>query len=252
MGLSGGHGIVGTEPEWLEAVELFHKSMRKHDKPYSGFCLAKGDSFLKGKSHMSMCIVAGDTLKLALTPTGGNALCFYWILTIHAYRVGPVPFLSLINIEGDSNIPTQPSATRRSLSAVSESRAAGAASPLGVYSSLPISERPARGTTQSVTLICVADFSTRLWSLTALRQALSVGGSWEELPFLGSCGFALLNGRAALLFRRRGGLFCLRFEGFTVVRVAIVRASEGSCECMMLRRELAADQTGMRRISDQL
>ncbi|KAE8395426.1 hypothetical protein BDV23DRAFT_178482 [Aspergillus alliaceus] len=64
MGLPGGHGIVGTEPEWLEAVELFHKSMRKHDKPYSGFCLAKGDSFLKGKSHMSMCIVAGDTLKL--------------------------------------------------------------------------------------------------------------------------------------------------------------------------------------------
>ncbi|BCS04000.1 uncharacterized protein AKAW2_70878A [Aspergillus luchuensis] len=64
MGLPGGHGIVGTESEWLEAVELFHKTMRKHDKPYSGFCLAKGDAFLKGKSHMSMCIVTGDTLKL--------------------------------------------------------------------------------------------------------------------------------------------------------------------------------------------
>ncbi|KAI3064228.1 hypothetical protein CBS147353_8809 [Aspergillus niger] len=64
MGLPGGHGIVGTESEWLEAVELFHKTMRKHDKPYSGFCLAKGDAFLKKKSYMSMCIVAGDTLKL--------------------------------------------------------------------------------------------------------------------------------------------------------------------------------------------
>ncbi|GKZ90173.1 hypothetical protein AnigIFM59636_001674 [Aspergillus niger] len=65
MGLPGGHGIVGTESEWLEAVELFHKTMRKHDKPYSGFCLAKGDAFLKKKSYMSMCIVAGDTLKLS-------------------------------------------------------------------------------------------------------------------------------------------------------------------------------------------
>ncbi|KAL3258415.1 hypothetical protein ABHI18_006092 [Aspergillus niger] len=65
MGLPGGHGIVGTESEWLEAVELFHKTMCKHDKPYSGFCLAKGDAFLKKKSYKSMCIVAGDTLKLS-------------------------------------------------------------------------------------------------------------------------------------------------------------------------------------------
>lgn len=66
MGLPGGHGIRGTEPEWLAAVDHVLATVRKHNKPFSGFCLGKsGEEFRKATDHMSMCIIGGDTIKLA-------------------------------------------------------------------------------------------------------------------------------------------------------------------------------------------
>ena len=65
MGLPAGFGVQATEPEWLEAVELFQKTLRKHNKPYSGFCFAKGEELRKATSNMAMCVITSDTTKLA-------------------------------------------------------------------------------------------------------------------------------------------------------------------------------------------
>jgi 4-hydroxy-2-oxoheptanedioate aldolase len=64
MGLPSGHGIRGTEPEWLEAVEFFHATVRKHNKPYAGFSFATGEELRKITSNMAMCMIAADTTKL--------------------------------------------------------------------------------------------------------------------------------------------------------------------------------------------
>ncbi|KAK3938473.1 Pyruvate/Phosphoenolpyruvate kinase-like domain-containing protein [Diplogelasinospora grovesii] len=65
MGLPAGHGIRGSEPQWLEAAEMFHATVRKHNKPYAGFSFATGDELRKLTANMSMCMVTADTTKLA-------------------------------------------------------------------------------------------------------------------------------------------------------------------------------------------
>ncbi|KAH8896781.1 HpcH/HpaI aldolase/citrate lyase family protein [Thozetella sp. PMI_491] len=65
MGLPAGHGIRGSEPEWLQAVEQFHATVRKHHKPYAGFSFATGDALRKITDNMCMCMIAADTVKLA-------------------------------------------------------------------------------------------------------------------------------------------------------------------------------------------
>ena len=65
MSLPAGHGIRGTESEWLEAVELFHATVKKHDKPYAGFSFATGEELRKITSNMAMCMITADTTKLA-------------------------------------------------------------------------------------------------------------------------------------------------------------------------------------------
>lgn len=65
MSLPAGHGVRGTEPEWLEAADLFHSTVKKHNKPYAGFSFATGDELRKITSNMSMCMITADTTKLA-------------------------------------------------------------------------------------------------------------------------------------------------------------------------------------------
>lgn len=64
-GLPAGHGIKGVEPEWLAAVDEFHATVRKHNKPYAGFSFATGDALRQMTSNMSMCMITADTTKLA-------------------------------------------------------------------------------------------------------------------------------------------------------------------------------------------
>ena len=61
MGLPAGHGIRGSEPEWLEAAGLFHSTVKKHNKPYAGFSFATGDELHKITSNMAMCMITADT-----------------------------------------------------------------------------------------------------------------------------------------------------------------------------------------------
>ena len=66
MGFPAGHGIRGTtELEWLEAAELFHSTLKKHNKPYVGFSFAFGDELRKITSNMAICMITADTTKLA-------------------------------------------------------------------------------------------------------------------------------------------------------------------------------------------
>ena len=65
MSLPAGHGIQGSEPEWLSAVELFHATIQKHNKPYAGFSFATGDALRHITSKMVMCMITADTTKLA-------------------------------------------------------------------------------------------------------------------------------------------------------------------------------------------
>ncbi|KAI9714699.1 MAG: hypothetical protein M1828_001128 [Chrysothrix sp. TS-e1954] len=65
MGLISYHGIKGTEPEWLEAVDLFHDTIKKHKKPFAGFAFGEGETLRQGASKMCMCMVSGDTVALA-------------------------------------------------------------------------------------------------------------------------------------------------------------------------------------------
>ncbi|BDD59120.1 hypothetical protein MAP00_004357 [Monascus purpureus] len=64
MGLPAGLSIQGDEPEWLDAVELFHSTVTKHNKPYAGFTFATGDGLRKATSNMAMCVITSDTTKL--------------------------------------------------------------------------------------------------------------------------------------------------------------------------------------------
>ncbi|KAI1394383.1 HpcH/HpaI aldolase/citrate lyase family protein [Hypoxylon trugodes] len=65
MGLPGGYAIQGSEPEWLEAAELFSSIVRKHNKPFAGFCHPNDEGLLNGTGNRCMAVVTGDTMKLA-------------------------------------------------------------------------------------------------------------------------------------------------------------------------------------------
>ncbi|KAH9907287.1 Pyruvate/Phosphoenolpyruvate kinase-like domain-containing protein [Xylariomycetidae sp. FL2044] len=64
MNLPANFGGVQDEPEWLAAVEKFHATMKKHDKPLAGFAL--GPDALK-KAAESYCFITydADIMRLA-------------------------------------------------------------------------------------------------------------------------------------------------------------------------------------------
>jgi len=64
MNLKGGFGIPMEEPEWIEATTLFFDTMKKHNKPYSGFSLATGEKMVNDTKDMCMAYVAMDALAL--------------------------------------------------------------------------------------------------------------------------------------------------------------------------------------------
>lgn len=53
------------EPEWLEAEELFHATLKKHRKPFSGFSFTSGEALRKATEGMAIAFVAADVLKLS-------------------------------------------------------------------------------------------------------------------------------------------------------------------------------------------
>lgn len=64
-------GIWGTEPRFLEIVELYQNTLKKHDVPNSGMCL--GGDWAKG-ANKAFVIVGGDAFAfLADTATIKNA-----------------------------------------------------------------------------------------------------------------------------------------------------------------------------------
>ncbi|KAL9113135.1 MAG: hypothetical protein Q9227_002747 [Pyrenula ochraceoflavens] len=58
MNLPSNGGMGGNEPEWVEAVELYEKTMAKHDKPKAGFAMGPPEMMRmmgKGKSFVVTC-----------------------------------------------------------------------------------------------------------------------------------------------------------------------------------------------------
>ena len=81
MNLPANGGFGGNEPEWLEAVEIYEKTMAKHNKPKGGFAmgppdmmktLGKGKSFIVTSSDVLAFMSFSGELKLAheLFPAG--------------------------------------------------------------------------------------------------------------------------------------------------------------------------------------
>jgi 2-keto-3-deoxy-L-rhamnonate aldolase RhmA len=64
MNLPGNGGMGGSEPEWQEAVGLFKETMRKHDKPYSGFYMGPPEGVKKGIEGMCMAYIDADVVAL--------------------------------------------------------------------------------------------------------------------------------------------------------------------------------------------
>jgi 2-keto-3-deoxy-L-rhamnonate aldolase RhmA len=54
----------GNEPEWVAAVEKFNATLKKHNKPKAGFCLAGGDDLARAAEDNALLIHAADVLKL--------------------------------------------------------------------------------------------------------------------------------------------------------------------------------------------
>ncbi|KAL2134019.1 hypothetical protein VTI74DRAFT_1224 [Chaetomium olivicolor] len=55
---------VGSEPEWLAAVKKFDATLKKHNKPRAGFCLAGGEELTKMGQDNALLVHAADVLKL--------------------------------------------------------------------------------------------------------------------------------------------------------------------------------------------
>lgn len=70
MSLPGNMGLGGDEPEWLRAVDLFDKTMAKHDKPRGGFAFVGAPMGSKDmvksalKNGLSFLTTAADVLQL--------------------------------------------------------------------------------------------------------------------------------------------------------------------------------------------
>lgn len=54
----------GTEPEWLAAVEKFHATIKKHNKPKASFCLGGGEELTKAAQENVIVVHAADVLSL--------------------------------------------------------------------------------------------------------------------------------------------------------------------------------------------
>ncbi|KAL7929160.1 Phosphoenolpyruvate/pyruvate domain-containing protein [Trichoderma chlorosporum] len=64
MNMPSGFGVQCEEPEWLAAVEKFHATLKKHNKPYASFAFATGEELRKVTESMSMCLITSDVPKL--------------------------------------------------------------------------------------------------------------------------------------------------------------------------------------------
>lgn len=63
MGLPAAFGH-GSEPEWLAAVDKFNATVKKHNRPRAGFCLAGGEDLTKMAKDNVLLVHAADVLKL--------------------------------------------------------------------------------------------------------------------------------------------------------------------------------------------
>ncbi|KAL2264327.1 hypothetical protein VTK26DRAFT_6570 [Humicola hyalothermophila] len=66
MGLPGSIATVGTEPEWLRAVDVFNAALKKHGKPRAGWCFAPpgGEELKKAAEENVILVRTADVLKL--------------------------------------------------------------------------------------------------------------------------------------------------------------------------------------------
>ena len=55
----------GSEPEWLAAVDKFNSTLKKHEKPRAGFCLAGGEELTEMGQDNVLLVHAADVLKLS-------------------------------------------------------------------------------------------------------------------------------------------------------------------------------------------
>lgn len=67
-------GVWGDEPEWLEAAGLLEATLKKHDKPYSGFVLGDEEVIKAGAIQKSFLMAAADGFAL-LGTAGTLATC---------------------------------------------------------------------------------------------------------------------------------------------------------------------------------
>jgi len=70
MSLPSNHGMGGAEPEWLEVVELYDATMKKHNKPRGGFSFpnppfGSPEGLKKASETLSLITVSADVLHLS-------------------------------------------------------------------------------------------------------------------------------------------------------------------------------------------
>lgn len=69
MSLPANQGMGGSEPEWLEVVDLYEKTLKKHDKPRGGFAFAAPpfgttEGFKKAVDTYALITMSADVLQL--------------------------------------------------------------------------------------------------------------------------------------------------------------------------------------------
>ena len=66
MGLAAHDAPNGwNEPEWLEVERIYAETVKKHNKPHSGFCFAEGEELAKQTGNMAMVLTGADVTALA-------------------------------------------------------------------------------------------------------------------------------------------------------------------------------------------
>jgi 4-hydroxy-2-oxoheptanedioate aldolase len=69
MGLPSNNGMGGTEPEWMEVLDLYEETMAKHDKPRGGFAFStppfgSAEGFKKACGKMAFVACSADVMHL--------------------------------------------------------------------------------------------------------------------------------------------------------------------------------------------
>lgn len=69
MGLPSNHGLGGTEPEWVEVLDLYESTMTKHNKPRGGFAFptppfGSAEGFKKASRKMAFMACSADVTHL--------------------------------------------------------------------------------------------------------------------------------------------------------------------------------------------